>query len=194
MNRNYAPSVVYFNSLHIFCLSSCSWHEMGTKDLPVVIDYIIQTTGFGQIYYAGHSMGTTMFYVLCSELPDYNSKIKTMFSLAPIAFMSHMKSPLIQLISTIGDQLEVIFQRIYDYVITLFIHDTNKCTFDVNNKDNLVNKTNLVHNFSCYVHFYKSLQIPPCIPDSFPHRIPSNKFRINTVVSPDDGPIFARNM
>jgi hypothetical protein len=31
------------------------------------------------------------------------------------------------------------------------------------------------------------------IPDSHPHRITSNKCRINTVVSPDDGHIVARN-
>ena len=33
-----------------------------------------------------------------------------------------------------------------------------------------------------------------CIPDSHPHRITSTKCRINTVLSPDDGPIIARNM
>jgi len=31
------------------------------------------------------------------------------------------------------------------------------------------------------------------IPDSHPYRITSTKFRINTVVSPDDGHIVARN-
>jgi len=122
-NLNYAPSVVHFNSLHILCVSSCSWHEMGTKDLPTVIDYILKQTGAEQIFYAGHSMGTTMFYILCSERPEYNSKIRAMFSLAPVAFMSNLKSPLIRLTATIGDQLGVSCQRIYDYVITLFVHD-----------------------------------------------------------------------
>jgi len=36
--------------------------------------------------------------------------------------------------------------------------------------------------------------IPPCIPDSRPHRITNTKCRMNTVVSPDDGHIVARNM
>ena len=36
--------------------------------------------------------------------------------------------------------------------------------------------------------------ISPCIPDSHPHRIKSSKCHKNTVVSPDDGPIFGRNM
>jgi hypothetical protein len=39
-----------------------------------------------------------------------------------------------------------------------------------------------------------SIFIPPYIPDSHPHRITSTKCRIDTVVSPDDGHIVARNM
>jgi lysosomal acid lipase/cholesteryl ester hydrolase len=107
MNRSHSPSFVFPNSFHTFRVSSCSWHENGVKDLPAVIDYILNTTDHKQIFYAGHSMGTTMFYVLGSERPEYNSKIRAMFSLAPVAFMSHLKSPLIQLTATIGDELGV---------------------------------------------------------------------------------------
>ena len=85
---------------------------MGTKDLPAVIDYILQTTEADQIFYAGYSMGTAMFLVLCSERPEYNSKIRAMFSLAPFVFLSHMKSPLLQLIATIGYKFGVSCQRI----------------------------------------------------------------------------------
>jgi pimeloyl-ACP methyl ester carboxylesterase len=85
---------------------------MGTRDLPAVIDYILRTTGSAQIFYAGHSMGTTMFYVLCSERPEYNSKIRAMFSLAPIAFMSNLKSPMLRMTAAIGDQLQVRCQLI----------------------------------------------------------------------------------
>jgi hypothetical protein len=34
----------------------------------------------------------------------------------------------------------------------------------------------------------------PCIPDSHPHRVTNTKCRIDTVISPDDGHIVARNM
>jgi hypothetical protein len=37
-------------------------------------------------------------------------------------------------------------------------------------------------------------RVPPCIPDSHPYRITSTKCCINTVISPDDGHIVARNM
>jgi lysosomal acid lipase/cholesteryl ester hydrolase len=85
---------------------------MGTKDLPTVIDYILETTGADQIFYVGHSMGTTMFYVLCSERPEYNSKIRAMFGLAPVAFISHLKSPLLRLIAPISDKFGVSCKRI----------------------------------------------------------------------------------
>ena len=86
----------------------------------------------------------------------------------------------------------------------------------------LVKKTNLVHNLfllhlclsisTCFGRLWAHLReiqlclcdtwyllfgvndCPPCIPDSHPHRITSSKCRINTVVSPEDGPIVARNM
>jgi pimeloyl-ACP methyl ester carboxylesterase len=80
---------------------------MGVSDLPAVIDYILETTGSEQILYGGHSMGTTMFYVLASERPEYNSKIRVMFSLAPVAFMSHLKSPIVKMASKVGDELKV---------------------------------------------------------------------------------------
>jgi hypothetical protein len=36
--------------------------------------------------------------------------------------------------------------------------------------------------------------IPPCIPDGHPHRVKNTRCRIDTVISPDDGHIVARNM
>uniref|UniRef100_T1GF57 AB hydrolase-1 domain-containing protein n=1 Tax=Megaselia scalaris TaxID=36166 RepID=T1GF57_MEGSC len=71
-----------------------TFHEMGKYDLPAVIDFIIKKTGFEQIHYVGHSQGTAIFWVLCSEEPSYTKKIASMHALAPIAFINDMKSPL----------------------------------------------------------------------------------------------------
>ncbi|XP_066999665.2 lipase 3 [Anabrus simplex] len=76
-----------------------SWHENGIHDVPAEINYILNVTGEEKLFYAGHSMGTTMFYVMCSERPEYNDKIRAMFSLAPIAYMNHMTSPFFKLFS-----------------------------------------------------------------------------------------------
>jgi len=36
-----------------------SWEEMGTKDTPAVIDYILKSTGADKVNFLGHSEGTT---------------------------------------------------------------------------------------------------------------------------------------
>ncbi|XP_044749500.1 lipase 3-like [Coccinella septempunctata] len=72
-----------------------SWHEMGVYDLPAVIQFISTTTGKGgQILYVGHSMGTTMFYVFSSLKPEIAKLVKFMVSLAPVAYMKYVRSPI----------------------------------------------------------------------------------------------------
>ncbi|KAK7871600.1 hypothetical protein R5R35_001792 [Gryllus longicercus] len=85
-----------------------SWHEMGIYDLPAVIDYILATTGTKQLHYVGHSMGTTMFYVMGSERPEYNAKIRGAFTMAPVAFQANSKTPFIKTLSVAGKQLKVL--------------------------------------------------------------------------------------
>lgn len=75
-----------------------SWHEIGYYDLPAIIDYVLEKTGHSEVYYIGYSQGTTSFYVMGSERPEYNAKVKVMVSLAPIAFLSNQRSPLLKCI------------------------------------------------------------------------------------------------
>lgn len=70
-----------------------SWHEIGIYDLPAIIDYALKTTKQEKLFYVGHSQGTTAYYVLMSTRPEYNDKVRLMVSLAPVAFMSNLKSP-----------------------------------------------------------------------------------------------------
>lgn len=72
--------VIYFS---IFALGS--FHEMGYYDLPAMIDYTLGMTDQNALTYIGHSMGTTISYVLLSTRPNYNKKIKLAISLAPVA-------------------------------------------------------------------------------------------------------------
>ncbi|XP_015112844.1 lipase 3 [Diachasma alloeum] len=62
-----------------------SYHEMSVYDLPAMIDYTLKVSGEKAVHYVGHSMGTTMTYVLLSTMPEYNEKIKLAVSLAPVA-------------------------------------------------------------------------------------------------------------
>ncbi|XP_049869393.1 lipase 1-like [Pectinophora gossypiella] len=74
-----------------------SWDEIGRYDLPAMIDYVLQETNRTAVKYVGHSQGTTSFFVMCSERPEYNEKISIMVALSPIVYMSHMESPLLKL-------------------------------------------------------------------------------------------------
>lgn len=74
-----------------------SFHEMGFYDLPKTIDYILEKTGQKSLYYAAHSQGTTIMYVMCSLKPEYNEKIRMYAHLSPVAFLDHMYSPLLRI-------------------------------------------------------------------------------------------------
>jgi pimeloyl-ACP methyl ester carboxylesterase len=72
----------------------CRFHEMGFYDVPAMTSFILKETGHPQLSYVGHSMGTTMFFVFCSTRPELQSRIRQMHALAPVAFMSRLKSPI----------------------------------------------------------------------------------------------------
>ena len=67
---------------------------MGKYDIPAAIDAILEWTKTEKLYYIGHSMGTTMFWVALNEHPTLKEKIKLMIGLAPVAKVKNMKSPL----------------------------------------------------------------------------------------------------
>lgn len=68
------------------------WHEIGTIDIPAMIDYILDETDFDKLHYAGHSQGTTVYFVMLSVRPEYNAKIKSGHVLAPCAYFEHGQS------------------------------------------------------------------------------------------------------
>ena len=48
------------------CLCERSYDELALKDLPAVVNYILKVTGQEQIYYIGHSQGTTIGDAKCT--------------------------------------------------------------------------------------------------------------------------------
>ncbi|XP_026751685.1 lipase 3-like [Galleria mellonella] len=93
---------------HISLSPSCAefwdftWDEIGRYDLPIMIDYALNATNQEQLIYIGHSQGTTTFFVLCSERPEYNDKIRLMVALSAVSFLSHTKSLFFQIVSPIN--------------------------------------------------------------------------------------------
>ena len=67
---------------------------MGKYDVPAAIDYILNVSKAEKLYYIGHSMGTTMFWVALNENPYLSEKIALMVAMAPVAKMKNMKSPI----------------------------------------------------------------------------------------------------
>lgn len=69
-----------------------SLHEVGTYDLPASVDYILMKTKAPQLHYIGYSMGTSVFFIMASERPEYHHKIRSQVSLAPVAYLFNTRS------------------------------------------------------------------------------------------------------
>ncbi|CAH0724584.1 unnamed protein product, partial [Brenthis ino] len=74
-----------------------SFEDIGMKDLPAMIDYILNQTGKSQLHYIGHSQGGTNFLVLTSMLPEYNQKIASAHLLAGIGYQSNFPNKILRL-------------------------------------------------------------------------------------------------
>ncbi|XP_032520501.2 lipase 3-like [Danaus plexippus] len=82
-----------------------SWDEIGSKDLPAMIDFALAHTGQEKLHYIGFSQGTTSFWVMGSIRPEYNKKIISMHALAPVAYMAHSTNKLFAALAPFSSQL-----------------------------------------------------------------------------------------
>jgi triacylglycerol esterase/lipase EstA (alpha/beta hydrolase family) len=93
------------------------WHfsvnEMGLYDLPAKIDYILRVTKNEQLNYIGHSMGCAGFYIMMSKMPEYNSRIRQMQSLAPVVYGQGLRTP-----------LKLLFPFLRNYQSVRFFHQS----------------------------------------------------------------------
>ncbi|KAB0381948.1 lysosomal acid lipase/cholesteryl ester hydrolase isoform X1 [Muntiacus reevesi] len=74
-----------------------SFDEMANYDLPDSVNFILNKTGQEQLYYVGHSQGTTIGFIAFSRIPELAKKIKMFFALAPVASTEFITSPLVKL-------------------------------------------------------------------------------------------------
>lgn len=87
-----------------------TFHDISQNDLPAVIDYIMELKGWDvKINYIGHSMGTTVLFALLSTKTEYNKVLRAGFALAPVAYMTDIKSP-IHLLARFSDNLEYLMK------------------------------------------------------------------------------------
>ncbi|XP_034832264.1 lipase 1-like [Maniola hyperantus] len=89
--NRYSRRHLYLDPDHDPAFWSFSFHEMGVYDLSAIIDTVIQKTGVKRINTIGHSLGTTLFFVLGSIRPEYNARINVFTALAPICYLNHIQ-------------------------------------------------------------------------------------------------------
>ena len=79
--------------LRCLCFFS-SWDEMASKDLPAVMNHIVNITKQREMYYVGHSQGTMIAFAEFSHNQELTKKVKKFFALGPVSTVGYMKSPL----------------------------------------------------------------------------------------------------
>ncbi|GMS83382.1 hypothetical protein PENTCL1PPCAC_5557, partial [Pristionchus entomophagus] len=60
-----------------------SMDEMAKYDVPAAIDAVLSLSGAESLYYVGHSQGTMISFLMLSQRPEYNEKVRALFELSP---------------------------------------------------------------------------------------------------------------
>uniref|UniRef100_A0A8C6XDF8 Lipase n=1 Tax=Naja naja TaxID=35670 RepID=A0A8C6XDF8_NAJNA len=71
--------------------------EMAKYDLPASINFVLNKTGQEQLFYIGHSQGTTIGFIAFSAFPELAKKINMFFGLAPIMNVKFSSSAMAKL-------------------------------------------------------------------------------------------------
>ena len=67
---------------------------MAKYDIPSMVEKVVEVTGQEEIFYAGHSMGTTAFMAMGHYRPDIMDRIILANLLAPVTSEANMGGPL----------------------------------------------------------------------------------------------------
>ncbi|KAK7002848.1 gastric triacylglycerol lipase-like isoform X1 [Biomphalaria glabrata] len=86
-----------------------SWDEMAKYDLPAMINFVLNTSGVDQIFYVGHSQGTTIAFAEFGENPGLASHIKHLIAMAPVAQVWNTESP-IRKLAPLAKEIEIFFK------------------------------------------------------------------------------------
>lgn len=66
------------------------WDEMGAKDIPASVKYILHETRQEKLSYVGYSLGCTIFFIAMIEHPELNNSVDAMFALAPASNLANI--------------------------------------------------------------------------------------------------------
>ncbi|NWZ80317.1 lysosomal acid lipase/cholesteryl ester hydrolase-like isoform X1 [Poecile atricapillus] len=74
-----------------------SFNEMGKYDIPAELNFIMNKTGQKEVYYVGHSEGSTVGFIAFYTYPELAKRVKIFFALGPVTVCSHATSPLVKM-------------------------------------------------------------------------------------------------
>ncbi|KAM6415708.1 lysosomal acid lipase/cholesteryl ester hydrolase-like [Rhynochetos jubatus] len=72
-----------------------SFDEIGRYDIAAELYFIMNKTGQKDVYFVGHSEGSTAGFVAFSTYPELAQRVKLFFALGPVATITHATSPLV---------------------------------------------------------------------------------------------------
>eukprot|EP01103_Thecamoeba_quadrilineata_P006371 TRINITY_DN16098_c0_g1_i1.p1 TRINITY_DN16098_c0_g1~~TRINITY_DN16098_c0_g1_i1.p1 ORF type:complete len:395 (-),score=43.16 TRINITY_DN16098_c0_g1_i1:70-1254(-) len=81
-----------------------SFDQMGQIDMPTQIEYVLTYTGEQKLSYVGHSEGTIQAFSGLSYNPALADKMNLYVALAPIAYVGHVESLLLQAMALLDAQ------------------------------------------------------------------------------------------
>lgn len=137
-----------------------SFEDLGKKDVPAFIEYIMKLNVFhDKLHYIGHSQGTCMMFAALTDdyyLEFYKNVLITFIALAPVARVGNLKSNLISIANyltpdkflpeefmpavkegfqkSIGDWINKTFPQLSNFFIDLI---SDKDSFKVNNQNRM---------------------------------------------------------
>lgn len=68
-----------------------SFDHVAKFDLPAAFDYVASRTGQQKLFYAGHSLGTTVGFAGFSQYPELAARVKVFAALAPGIVHVHLQ-------------------------------------------------------------------------------------------------------
>ncbi|XP_031240678.1 lipase member K [Mastomys coucha] len=86
-----------------------SLDEMAKYDLPATINLILEKSGQKQLFYVGHSQGTTIAFIAFSTNPELAKKVRLFFALAPVVTVKYTRSPMKKLTTLSRKAVKVLF-------------------------------------------------------------------------------------
>ncbi|XP_077529587.1 lipase member K-like [Haemaphysalis longicornis] len=67
--------------------------EVAIFDLPALVDHVLSRSGSVQLFLIGFSQGNTAAWAMLADRPEYNTKVRLLIALAPVANMTFIRSP-----------------------------------------------------------------------------------------------------